>query len=70
MSDKKIPPPPSLPPNTSKIPENFCLFHRGEIKGDIYQCVTCKAKYCKECAKKAKSEGLKCIKCKQLIFLK
>lgn len=69
MSDKKKPPPPSLPPSTSKISENFCLFHKGEIRSDTYQCVTCKAKYCLECAKKAKAEGKKCIKCGQLIFI-
>ena len=69
MSDRKIPPPPSLPPESIKISENFCLFHKGKINGEVYQCVTCKTKYCKECAKKAKAEGKKCIKCKQLIFL-
>ena len=70
MSDKKIPPPPALPPSSAKIGDDYCLFHKGKIMGNIYQCVTCKAKYCVECAKKAKEEGKKCIKCKQLIFLK
>ena len=32
-------------------------------------CPTCKTKYCLDCAKKAKAEGKKCIKCKQLIFI-
>ncbi|MFX1394510.1 MAG: hypothetical protein ACFFAH_13170 [Promethearchaeota archaeon] len=70
MSDKKKPPPPVLPPKLEKTQENFCLFHRGDIEGEIYQCTACKTKYCLECAKKAKKEGKKCIKCKQLIFLK
>ena len=70
MTDKKNPSPPIMPPSSVKIMENFCLFHRGDIKGDIYQCNACKSKYCFECAKKAKAEGKKCVKCKQLIFIK
>ena len=69
MNDKKQPPPPMLPPNSVKIKQNFCLFHRGDIKGDIYQCKACKTNYCLECAKKAKTEGKKCVKCRQLIYL-
>ena len=69
MADKKKPPPPIMPPSSVKITENFCLFHKGDIEGDIYQCNTCKTKYCLECARKAKEEGKKCIKCKQLIFI-
>ena len=69
MSEKNTPPPPVLPPSLPKVKDNFCLFHRGEIKGEYYQCKACKTKYCLECAKKAKAEGKKCIKCKQLIFL-
>ncbi|MHA1294334.1 MAG: hypothetical protein ACTSQJ_16950 [Promethearchaeota archaeon] len=67
MSEKKTPPPPSLPPSF-KIQENFCLFHKGDIQGEVYICPKCKSKYCKECAIKAKSEGKTCIKCKQLIL--
>ena len=68
MSDKDIPPPPILPPSF-KIKKDFCLFHKGDLKGDIYQCTACKTKYCLDCAKKAKEEGKKCVKCKQMIFL-
>ena len=70
MSNKKKPPPPVLPPKLDKIQENYCLFHRGDIQGEIYQCKACETKYCLKCAKKAKAEGKKCIKCKQMIFLK
>lgn len=71
MSDKKIPPPPALPPSKTKINRNYCLFHKGNIVGrSVYQCVTCKTYYCLDCAKKAKVEGKKCVKCKQLIFIK
>ena len=68
MSDKKVPPPPVLPPSI-KIKENFCLFHKGGIADDIYTCPTCKTEYCLECAKKVKLEGKSCIKCKQIIIL-
>ena len=68
MSDKKIPPPPILPPSI-KIEDNFCLFHKGDVKGDVYMCPTCKTNYCLECAKKAKHEAKFCIKCKQLIII-
>lgn len=67
MNDKKVPPPPVLPPSI-KLTENFCLFHKGIIQGDIYTCPKCKTKYCLECAKKAKLEGQLCVKCKQLII--
>ncbi|MFX0000212.1 MAG: hypothetical protein ACFE9Q_15350 [Candidatus Hodarchaeota archaeon] len=67
MSDKKIPPPPTLPPSF-KIKDNFCLFHKGEIQGETYTCPTCKSVYCLECAKKARVEAKLCIKCKQLII--
>lgn len=69
MSNKKIPPAPVFPPSIPKVDEKFCLLHKGKITGEIYQCHSCKTKYCLECAKKAKSEGKKCVKCKQLIFL-
>ena len=69
MSEKKVPPPPALPP-TIGIKENYCRFHKGDLQGDLYTCPSCKEKYCLECAKKAKSEGKKCIKCQQLIFIK
>ena len=29
----------------------------------------CKNQYCMSCAEKAKSEGVKCVKCQQLIFI-
>ena len=70
MSNKKLPPPPILPPKYEKVEENFCLFHKGDLRGEIYQCTACKTKYCLECAKIAKKEGEKCVKCKQIIFLK
>jgi hypothetical protein len=69
MSDKKIPAPPKMPPKDFKIKKNFCLFHKGELQGEIYTCPSCKTKYCLSCAEKAKKEGKKCIKCKQLIYL-
>ena len=69
MTDKKTPPPPSLPPSTFKVDENFCLFHKGPIQADTYTCPTCKTNYCSECAKKAKSEKKSCVKCKQLLLL-
>lgn len=69
MSQKKAPPPPSLPP-TVKIKENFCLLHKGELHGELYTCPACKSKYCLECVKKAKSEGKSCIKCKQIFLIK
>jgi len=68
MSDKKIPPPPSLPPNL-EIKTDFCLLHKGSLKEEKYSCVTCKTEYCLECAKKAKAEGKSCVKCKQLLFI-
>ncbi len=68
MNDKNVPPPPVLPP-TFKITEDFCLFHKDTIQGEPYICPKCKAKYCLECAKKAKLEGKQCIKCKQLIIV-
>jgi len=67
MSEKRTPPPPALPPSFS-IKENSCLFHKGEIQGEIYECPSCKSKYCMECARKAKTEGKHCVKCKQLIL--
>jgi hypothetical protein len=68
MNNKKVPPPPVLPPSIS-INENFCLLHKGEIQGEIYTCPNCKTKYCKECAEKAFKEAKLCIKCKYLILL-
>ncbi len=67
MSEKKIPPPPALPPRIERK-ENFCLFHKGDLKGELYTCPTCKSQYCLECAKKAKQEGRNCVKCKQIII--
>ncbi len=69
MSDKKIPPPPILPPSDFKLKKNFCLFHKAQIKGDIYTCPSCNTKYCMKCAIKARNDGKKCVKCKQMIFL-
>ena len=69
MNEKKLPPPPTLPPSRTKREENFCFFHKGTLTSEVYVCPSCKTKYCLECAKKAKSEGRKCIKCKQLIFI-
>jgi len=68
MSDKKIPPPPVLPPSV-KIKENSCLFHKGDIREEVYTCPSCKTEYCLICAKTAKSEGKVCIKCKQIIII-
>ncbi|MDX1797322.1 MAG: hypothetical protein R3255_01620 [Candidatus Lokiarchaeia archaeon] len=68
MSDKKVPPPPLLPPRFT-IKENFCLFHKGEISGEVYTCPNCKTKFCLECAEKAKNEGKLCVKCKHLILM-
>ncbi|MFO8020542.1 MAG: hypothetical protein R6U96_18110 [Promethearchaeia archaeon] len=70
MTGKKMPPsPPELPPETDKIPDDFCLFHKGKISGEVYECPTCHTTYCLECAQKAREEGKKCIKCKQVILL-
>jgi len=68
MSDKRIPPPPALPPNI-KLSENYCLFHKGEIVGNTYTCPKCKIKYCMKCALEAKTQGTSCIKCKQIILI-
>ena len=69
MNDKKkIPPPPAFPPSMN-IKENTCLFHKGQLQGDIYTCPSCKTNYCLECAKKAKAEKKNCVKCKQLILV-
>jgi len=68
MNDKKIPPPPTLPP-VFNIDEKYCLFHKGEIQGEIYTCPRCKTRYCLNCALEAKQEKKLCIKCKQLIDL-
>ncbi|MFX0002995.1 MAG: hypothetical protein ACFE9C_02395 [Candidatus Hodarchaeota archaeon] len=68
MSDKQIPPPPILPP-TITLNEKLCLFHKGDINGEIYICPSCHTKYCLECAKKAEKEGKLCIKCKHLVSL-
>jgi hypothetical protein len=70
LAKKDKPLPPTLPPSEkSKLRENFCLFHKGEIKGDIYECPSCHTKYCWNCAKDAKQEGKKCVKCKTFIFI-
>jgi hypothetical protein len=68
MSDKKIPLPPILPP-TFTFDEKFCLFHKGDIKGEIYICPSCKTNYCLKCAKKARKEGKICIKCRHLVLI-
>ncbi len=68
MSEKKVPPPPSMPP-AFKVNENFCLLHKGELKGQTYECPGCKTKYCLECVKKAKIEKKSCVKCKKIFFL-
>jgi hypothetical protein len=63
------PPPPILPPEKLPPKENFCLFHKGKITGEIYECPSCRTKYCLICAQKAKENGRKCIKCKNVIFI-
>ncbi|MFX1502665.1 MAG: hypothetical protein ACFFDH_17020 [Promethearchaeota archaeon] len=68
MSDKNVPPPPILPPSF-KIKKNFCLFHKGDIQGEIYTCPVCKTNYCLECAKKAQLEEKLCVKCKRLVLM-
>ncbi len=68
MSQKKVPPPPSMPPSI-KIKENFCLLHKGDLTGQTYECPSCKTKYCLECAKKARAEKKSCVKCKKLFML-
>ena len=35
MNDKKLPPPPVLPPRYQKVKEDFCLFHKGNLKDEI-----------------------------------
>lgn len=70
MNDKKIPPPPVLPPSIEiKNMVNFCLFHKGPIKGEIYTCPNCKTNYCLKCAKEARNKGQYCVKCRQLILI-
>ena len=68
MSDKKLPPPPALPPSFTAS-SKFCLFHKGALSEDIYTCPKCKTIYCLECAKKAQVERKSCIKCKQIVLL-
>ena len=68
MKDKKIPLPPTFPPNFT-VAEKFCLLHKGELSEETYTCPKCKTKYCLKCAIKAKNEGKSCVKCKQLILL-
>jgi hypothetical protein len=68
MNIKKIHPPPVLPPNFA-IKENLCLFHKGDIQGEIYTCPACKTMYCLTCVQKAQKEGKYCVKCKGLILL-
>ena len=68
MSDKKIPPPPTLSPTFNKL-DNFCLFHKGDLSEDKYTCPKCKTIYCLECAKRAQEDRKSCIKCKQIILL-
>ena len=67
MNNKKIPPPPVLPPSI-KVKENFCLLHKGTIEGEIYTCPSCKTKYCLKCAQRAKTKAKLCVKCKQLFI--
>ena len=68
MNEKKIPSAPVFPPSV-RIKENFCLFHKGDIEGEIYTCPSCKTQYCLECAKKVKQARRACIKCKQMIII-
>jgi len=68
MSDKKLPPPPALPPSFTAS-SKFCLFHKGDLSEDIYTCPKCKTTYCLECAKKAQTDRKLCIKCKQIVLL-
>lgn len=68
MNDIDPPPPPALPPKYT-ISSDFCLFHKGKIRGNRYTCPRCKTQYCYTCALQAKKEGRLCIKCKQLISL-
>lgn len=68
MDNKKLPPPPELPPNV-KISKNYCLFHKGEIIGNIYTCPRCKTNYCSTCANEARLKGIPCVKCKQLVLM-
>jgi hypothetical protein len=69
MTGKKLPPSPSLPPKQAKLSDDFCLFHKGKISEETYKCPTCHATYCLTCAQKAKENGKKCVKCKQVILL-
>lgn len=66
--EKKKPPPPKLPPELDKK-ENFCLLHKGELSSKTYRCGICGTLYCLECARKARDQNKKCVKCKQMIFL-
>ncbi|MHA1148456.1 MAG: hypothetical protein ACTSR8_09435 [Promethearchaeota archaeon] len=68
MSNRKIPPPPTMPPSI-QLSKSICLFHKGPLSSERYTCPTCKTQYCVNCAKKAKSEKKTCLKCKQLIFI-
>ncbi len=68
MSNKKLPPPPALPPSFTAS-SKFCLFHKGDLSEDIYTCPKYKTTYCLECAKKAQIVRKSCIKCKQIVLL-
>lgn len=68
MNNKKIPPPPVLPPSFN-LKENFCLLHKGPIEGEIYTCPSCKTTYCLKCVQKAKTETKLCVKCKKVFFV-
>lgn len=69
------PPAPALPPN-SGLPagvdlENFCLLHKGPIEGEVYECSTCHARYCRQCVLEAKQAGnaRACVRCKMPFLL-
>lgn len=49
--------------------KDYCIVHKGEIRGLIYACPNCGTKYCFRCAKSLQEQGEKCWNCEMDIEL-